>query len=126
MRLILLRILVVGVLAALAAPLHAGLYYSGESYADLPSQWRGFLLDHRALRMLAVPPNGSAAAGPLRKRYQVEVEKLTKLAQRRKLTADEAADLGALYLRLGETARAIEILRIAQRDNPQHFYLAAN
>ena len=29
-------------------PCRAGLYYSGETIADLPSQWRGYLLDQRA------------------------------------------------------------------------------
>src|SRR5207253_2787963 len=43
-----------------------------------------------------------------------------------KLSADEAADLGALYLRLGETARALEVLRAAQRAHPVHFRVAAN
>jgi len=113
-------------LLAFAAPLHAGLYYSGESYAELPSQWRGFLLDQRTLRTIAVRPSAGSEAGPIRKRYQAEMAKLTQLAQTRKLTADEAADLGALHLRLGDTARAIEILRIAQKDNPKHFHLVAN
>lgn len=106
--------------------LQAGLYYSGEKYAALPSQWRGFLLDQRLLRSAAVRPRDGAAAGPIRKRYEAEAAKLTTPSQQRKLTADEAADLGALLLRLGETARAIEVLRIAQRDNPSHFHLLAN
>jgi tetratricopeptide (TPR) repeat protein len=126
MRPIVLTIAIVFAVPALPAPACAGLYYSGENYAELPSQWRGFLLDQRALRTIAVRPNGGAGAGPIRKRYQAEMEKLTKLAQARRLTADEAADLGALHLRLGDTARAIEILRIAQKDNPKHFHLAAN
>jgi tetratricopeptide (TPR) repeat protein len=126
MRPIILTIAVVVALVASSAPLSAGLYYSGENYAELPSQWRGFLLDQRTLRTIAVQPSGAVTAGPIRKRYQAELEKLTKLAHERKLTADEAADLGALHLRLGDTARAIEILRIAQRDNPKHFPLAAN
>lgn len=113
-------------LLAFAMPLYAGLYYSGETYAELPSQWRGFLLDQRALRTIAVRPTGGAAEGPIRKRYQAEVERLAKLSQSRKLGADEAADLGALHLRLGDPARAIEILRIAQKDNPNHFHLTAN
>jgi tetratricopeptide (TPR) repeat protein len=106
--------------------LRAGLYYSGEKYAELPSQWRGFLLDQRLLRGVAVRPKAGAAAGPIRKRYEVEAAKLTKRSQERKLTTDEAADLGALLLRLGETARAIEVLRTAQRENPKHFQLLAN
>ena len=126
MRPLFLGIAVVLALLALCASSYAGLYYSGEQYAELPSQWRGFLLDQRTLRTIAVQPSGGAAAGPIRKRYQAEVEKLTQLAQKRKLTADEAADLGALHLRLGDIARAIEILRIAQKENPHHFHLAAN
>jgi hypothetical protein len=51
---------------------------------------------------------------------------LTKLATERKLTDDEAADLGALYVRLGDPARAVEVLRAAQRENPKHFHLLAN
>jgi hypothetical protein len=113
-------------LLAPCVSVRAGLYYSGETYAELPSQWRGFLLDQRALRGIAVRPSGGAEAGPIRKIYLAEAERLTKLAQQRKLSADEAADLGALHLRLGDPARAIEILRIAQRDNPSHFHLAAN
>ncbi len=40
------------VLTVLTLPLavataRGGLYYSGESYAALPSHWRGFLLDQR-------------------------------------------------------------------------------
>jgi tetratricopeptide (TPR) repeat protein len=126
MRPIVLTIAVVLALLAFSAPACAGLYYSGENYAELPSQWRGFLLDQRALRTIAVRPSGGSAVGPIRKRYQAEIEKLTKLAQARKLTAEEAADLGALHLRLGDTARAIETLRIAQKDNAKHFHLDAN
>ncbi len=111
---------------AFIAPLRAGLHYSGEIYAELPSQWRGFLLDQRTLRTIAVRPSAGSEPGPIRKRYQAEMEKLTQLAQTRKLTAEEAVDLGALHLRLGDTARAIEILRIAQKDNPKHFHLVAN
>jgi len=126
MRLILLGIAVSLVLAAIGAPVRAGLYYSGEKYAELPSQWRGFLLDQRTLRTIATQPSDGTGATPIRKRYQAEREKLTKLAQKRKLTADEAADLGALHVRLGDVARAIEILRSAQKDNPNHFHLIAN
>ena len=108
------------------APVQAGFYYSGESFAELPSQWRGFLLDQRSLRTIAVRPTGIAAPGPIRKHYEAEVDRLSKLARQRKLTAEEAADLGAVLVRLGESARAIEILRRAQSDHPKHFHLAAN
>jgi hypothetical protein len=118
-------VVVLGFLTCVPA-LHAGLYYSGETVAELPSQWRGFLLDQRHLRTLAVKPTATAPAGPGRKHYEAEAARLTEIRRQRKLTADEAADLGALYVRLGEPARAIEVLRAAQREYPKHFHLAAN
>ena len=108
----------------LAAPVRAGLYYSGETCAELPSRWRGFLLDQRALRQVAVRPARGQPAGPLRARYEQEAARLAKRAG--KWSADEAADLGALYLRLGATEKALEVLRSAQRAHPVHFRLAAN
>jgi len=39
----------------LTPSVRAGLYLSCESYADLPAQWRGFLLDQRTVRQIAVP-----------------------------------------------------------------------
>src|SRR5438552_5157297 len=104
----------------------AGLYYSGEQYASLPAQWRGFLLDHRALRNLAVKPKFDSEASPLRARYREEAGKLQARLAKEKLSADDLADLGALYVRLGEVEHAIEILRPAQRTYPNHFALAAN
>lgn len=113
-------------LLLLAPGARAGLYYSGEPVADLPSQWRGFLLDQRMLRNIAVKPSAKVSASPTRQRYEDEVATLAKARRQRKLTADEAADLGALYVRLGEPARAVEVLRAAQRDHPHHFAIAAN
>ncbi len=101
----------------------AGLYYSGETIAELPSRWRGFLLDQRALRQVAVKPPMGVPASVLRIRYEQEATRLARLAKR---TPDEDADLGALYIRLGETAKALEVLRPAQRAHPVHFHLAAN
>jgi tetratricopeptide (TPR) repeat protein len=114
------------VLLAAATDTHAGLYYSGEQYASLPTQWRGFLLDHRSLRNVALKPKDEAEASPLRTRYRQEAEKLQARGDKGKLAADELADLGALYVRLGETARAVEILGPAQRAHPNHFAIAAN
>src|SRR4051794_26375355 len=108
------------------APAWAGLHYSAETYAELPSRWRGFLLDQRSLRQIAVKPTPAQPAGPLRLRYEQEAARLAKLAAQRTLTADEAADLGALHLRLGDTSKAVEVLRAAQRLHPVHFRLAAN
>src|SRR5947207_1082756 len=104
----------------------AGLYYSGEAYAELPSQWRGFLLDQRTLRNIGVKPLAGQAAGPARKRYEESAAKIEKISRERKLTADEAADLGALYVRLGQVDKALEILRAVQREHPNHFRLVAN
>src|SRR5262245_37199695 len=101
------------VLLTLPAATRAGLYNSGEPLAELPSQWLGFLLDQRALRNLAVKPKAGVPANPLRQRYEEELGKLQKAAKDRKLTADELADLGALYVRLGETAKAVDVLRAA-------------
>lgn len=116
----------VALLLGLPGWLHAGLYYSGERQAELPSQWRGFLLDQRLLRGIAVKPSASVPASPARVRYQQEAERLTRLAAERALSADEAADLGALLVRLGEPARALSVLRTAQNQHPDHFHLAAN
>jgi hypothetical protein len=104
----------------------AGLYYSGEKTAELPSQWRGFLLDHKALRSIAVKPAPGHPASPLRERYLDAAAKLEKIAKERKLTADELADLGAIYVRLGEATKAVNLLREAQRQYPNHFAIAAN
>src|SRR5215207_8819556 len=109
-------------LLLLAAPARAGLYYAGEVIADLPAQWRGFLPDHRTLRMLAVPKTSH----PLRDTYGADRDRLVKLAAERQLTADEAAGLGALHLRLGAVTDALAVLRAAQAKHPDHFRVVAN
>jgi tetratricopeptide (TPR) repeat protein len=119
--------IIAGLYIALAATsAHAGLYYSGEKYASLPTQWRGFLLDHRTLRNVAVKPKTETEASPLRQRYLAEAKALQARLDKDKLGADEIADLGALYVRLGEAERAVEILRPAQRTHANHFAIAAN
>jgi len=107
-------------------PARAGLYYSGEQYAELPSRLRGFLIDHRALRAAAVERPGDVPVTPLRDDYLAAAERLEKLSRSRALTADEAADLGAVYLRLGKPDKAVGVLAPAARRNPEHFRLAAN
>src|SRR3954469_16744541 len=104
----------------------AGLYYSGEVMAELPSQWRGYLLDQRALRHAAVKAPAGAPESPVRLRYLDAAAKLEKAAKTGKLTPDELADLGALYVRLGETGKAVALLREAQRSHPNHFAINAN
>ncbi len=116
----------VGCLLFGASAAHAGLYYSGEKLAELPSQWRGFLLDQRLLRTIAVKPAAGASASPARRRYEEAAAQLEKTAGTRKLTADEQADLGALYIRLGEIGKAVEVLRAAQREYPNHFAIVSN
>src|SRR5438094_2294497 len=92
-------------LVLVAPVVRAGLYYSGEQYASLPAQWRGFLLDHRSLRNIAVKPKVESETSPLRTHYRAEA---AKLHAKQKLSPDELADLGALYVRLGDIERAIE------------------
>ena len=104
----------------------AGLYYSGEEVAELPSQWRGFLIDQRVLRSIAVKPTGANPANPARKRYEAEAEKLAKAAKNGTLNPDAIADLGAIYMRLGEAGKALEVLQPAQRTHPDIFRLNAN
>jgi hypothetical protein len=104
----------------------AGLHYSGETYAELPSQWRGFLLDHRMLITIGLAPGPKNPIGPARKRYQDEAGKLEEKARTGKLSADELADLGAIYIRLGESGKAVSLLRSAQRNHANHFRILAN
>lgn len=108
------------------AAAHGGLHYSGETPAELPSQWRGFLLDHRAVRLIGLPPAPGTPLHQLREQYQDAAGKLEGLAKTRARTADEAADLGALYVRLGKAGKAVEVLRPATRAHPDHFHCAAN
>src|SRR5688572_18534491 len=107
----------------LPCPVHAGLHYSGETYAELPSQWRGFLLDQRTLRNIAVAAKPGGEANPARVRYEIEADRLQK---KQRLTPDEQADLGAIYVRLGRVNDAVAHLRQAQREHPNHFGVAAN
>jgi hypothetical protein len=104
----------------------AGLYYAGETFAELPSQWRGFLLDQRTLRNIGLRPSATIQASPARLRYDDAAARLETTAKERKLTADETADLGALWIRLGETPKAVALLRAAQREHGNHFRIAAN
>jgi tetratricopeptide (TPR) repeat protein len=121
-----LRLAAALLLLGVTADVRAGLYYSGETIDALPSQWRGFLLDQRALRNIALKPSATAPASPLRVRYEEAAAKLEKAARARPLPADELADLGALHVRLGDINRAVEVLRAAQREHPHHFRIVSN
>jgi hypothetical protein len=91
--------------------------------AELPSQWRGFLLDLRALRMIGVNTPTPSLLG---EQYQEAAAKLHKLARQRELSADEIADLGALHVRLNQPEKAVEVLLPAARRHPEHFRITAN
>jgi hypothetical protein len=100
-------------------------YYSGEQFAELPSRPAGFLIDQRALRAAGYArPDGLPS--PLRADYLASAARLEGLAKKRVLTADEAADLGAVYLRLGKPDQALNVLAPAARRFPEHFRIAAN
>ena len=110
-----------------ATPVKAGVYYSGDEPNPLPAQWRGFLLDLRALRLAANPnAGGFKSATPLRDSYLAAALKLEAKAKEGALTADEAADLGAIHIRLGQTESALRVLRDASRKHQSHFRLTAN
>lgn len=105
----------------------AGVHYSADQSNPLPVQWRGFLLDLRALRLAANPnAGGFRTPTPLRDTYLAAALKLEAKAGSAPLSADDTADLGALHIRLGQPNKAIAVLRPAQRAHPEHFRLAAN
>ena len=115
------------ILAFGCGPAFAGLHYSGESYRELPARWRGYLPDHRALRTTSAAQfSTTGPVAPLRDQYADAALKLESAGKSRALTADEAADFGALYVRLGQAAKAVDVLRPAVRKFPEHFRLAAN
>ncbi|MFO0851308.1 MAG: DUF3299 domain-containing protein [Gemmataceae bacterium] len=114
--------LTISALLLSALPAAAGLHFSGETIRELPARWTGYLPDHRALRNAANP----RAASPIRDLYADAALRLQTAAKQRPLTADEAADLGAALIRLGQPAQALDTLRPAARRHPDHFRLAAN
>src|SRR5437868_623061 len=119
-------LLACGILLALPSVSRAGLHYSGERFAELPSRWNGFFGDQRTLRRTAVARPDGQPISPLREDYLAAAAKLEQAAKARPLTPDEAADLGALLVRLGQFEKAVAVLRPAARANPDHFHLAAN
>ena len=114
------------IVAWLPADARAGLYYSGEKYAELPSEWKGLLADARLLRGLAIPTLPGQPPSTLKQVYEDAARGLKDKSRQHELTADEVADLGALLLRLGKTDEALGLLREAQHKHPDHFALAAN
>ena len=115
-------------LVLLFAPVsaRAGVHYSGEKFNDLPANWRGYLLDHRSLRMIGATPGAGIPVHILREQYLALAEKLETQAKDKPLSAEQTADLGALCLRLNLPAKAIDILRPAARQHPEHFRILSN
>lgn len=112
-------------LVVLPSGARAGLHYSAEQFAELPSRPSGFLIDHRALRAAGYErPDGLPS--PLRGDYVAAAARLEKLAKARALTADEAADLGAVLVRIGKPDQALNVLAPAARKFPNHFRVSAN
>jgi hypothetical protein len=126
MKIVVSTFLIASLFASTASPVRAGLYYSGEKLSPLPSQWRGFLLDHRALRMIGFEPAAGAEFNPLRAQYESALKDLETTAKTRELNADEIADRGAILVRLGQASKAVELLRGARRMHPNSFRIAAN
>jgi len=98
--------------------------YSGDNLHEFPMQWRGYLPDQRMLRQCIVTT--TEGRNSLRDRYADDALALEGIRKDRALTADESADLGALYIRLGLPLKAIDLLRPALRAHPKHFRVAAN
>lgn len=122
-----MKLCVAAVLALVVLPsgARAGLHYSAEQFAELPSRPSGFLIDHRALRAAGYErPDGLPS--PLRGDYVAAAARLEKLAKARALTADEAADLGAVLVRIGKPDQALNVLAPAARKFPNHFRVSAN
>src|SRR3954468_23897324 len=103
-----MRLLGVLLLMLVPSVATAGLHYSGERTAELPSQWRGFLIDQRSLRSAGFEKPGTLPPSPLRDQYLAAAKTLEQLAATRKLTPDELADLAALHVRLGKPEKAVE------------------
>ena len=110
----------------MTAPVYATIHYSGERYAELPSSWKGFLADHRALRVAGIPVSAKTPPSLLRLEYQAALNRLVADRKQRALKAAELADMGALYLRLGQVDSALDVLRPAAVQYPLEFAIQAN
>lgn len=76
--------------------------------------------------MIGNPAKAGGVMNPIRKQYLLKAEELEKVRAKGKLTADQLADLGAIYIRLRQPEKAVTLLRGANRQYPQHFKIAAN
>lgn len=106
--------------------LSAGLYSSYERYAELPSTWKGFLADQRMLRVAALAPSPQTPPSSFRQELTAAAERLQSKGAKNPRTPDEAADLGAILIRLGKIDAALSSMREVAAAHPQHFALQAN
>jgi hypothetical protein len=107
-------------LFALPVPARAGIYLSQEDLAALPSQWKGFLVDQKHLRLIAKPGTPETPATLAREQYQQACDSLKNKTDK---SADEVADYVARLIRLGNAVEAVPIARQACREHPKHFRL---
>ncbi len=129
-----LSVLVIGLWTPIYTPVYAVLYYSLETTAELPSSWRGFILDHRELRQLnkieTKKENGSIFISSVLRIWEeklvMQAELLRVRSSKQKLTDVEWADWGAILIRLGKNAEALEVLKKGQKQFPKSFWILAN
>jgi hypothetical protein len=96
----------------------AGYHLTCENPNPFPVQWRGYLLDLRAIRLAA-----AKTRSPLQDTYANNITRLQKLTAP---SADDLAELGGCQLRLGQSAEAFGVLRKAARQHPEHFRINAH
>jgi tetratricopeptide (TPR) repeat protein len=105
-------------LAILSPSAHAGFYLACENANPLPVQWRGYLIDLRAIRMAA-----GRARSPLQDLYSNTISRIEKSTSP---SADDLAELGGCYTRIGKSAEALGALRKAARQYPENFRIQAH
>ncbi len=91
----------------------------------MPSQWKGWLLDHRQFLRCQNPAPGIKPT-EMRVRYERLAMELQAKRKTKPLSPDDSAELGGLLLRLGKPEEALGILQASQRTHPQHFRLASH
>lgn len=90
-------------------------------FRPLPAEWRGFLSDLRTLRNAGNP---AVSPNPLRDTLTDRATALEAKAKGGRLSSDEAADLGELFVRLGQPLKAVAVLRPARTVDARHHRLA--
>ena len=107
------------------SPLQAGIYLKCEAWNDLPSQWKGWLLDHRQLLRCQNPLPGSKPT-EMRSRLEKVANGFKEKQTTERLGPEDLAEWGGVLLRLGKPEEALGLLQGAQRAHPQHFRLTSH